>query len=79
MTADETFDTFAKQWAEQNPDFRLDDPQVREDVIVVLSAMMSLLATTTPEVWLAFMEDCAESATARVPLEIQERIKRSIS
>ena len=78
MTADETFDRFAKQWAEKNPNFRLDDPQVREDLMVVVSAMMSLLAVAPPETWGTFMEGCAQLARDTVPEHIQRMIKASV-
>lgn len=79
MTADEAFDKFSTQWAEKNPNFRLDDPQVREDLMVVVSAMMSLLAVAPPETWNTFMERCAQLAQDTVPEHIQRMIKDSVT
>ncbi len=74
-TSDQTFDLFAKQWAAKHPDFHLDDPKVRDDIMTIISAMMSLLAVSTPEVWNKFMADCEAAAKVGVPLEIQAKIK----
>lgn len=78
MTADEAFQKFAQQWAEKNPNFRLDDPEVREDLMTVVSAMMSLLAVADPETWNTFMEGVAQHAKNCVPEHIQKLIKDSI-
>lgn len=75
MTADQTYELFAKQWAEKDPSFRLDDPQVREQLMVLVSAALSLLAIAPPEVWQDFMDECSRTAKAMVPEDIQARIK----
>jgi len=75
ITADQTFDLFAQQWTAQDAAFHLDDPKVRDDLMTVVSAMMSLLAVGTPEVWVKFMADCEAAAKAGVPVEIQAKIK----
>lgn len=78
MTIDQTFDLFAKQWAAQDAAFHLDDPKIREEVVVVISAMMSLLAVAPPEVWDQFMKECSATAKALVPKEIQDQIKSAV-
>jgi hypothetical protein len=75
MTAEETFETFCKQWTERNPLFQLDDPKVREEMMTLVSVVMSLLAISGPEVWQEFMTQTATLAKQIVPKDIQQTIK----
>lgn len=75
MTGDEEiFRQFQKHWLNQEPTFQLDDPSVREDVMTVVSAMMSLLAVGSKPTWETFMNDCREAAK-KVPQATQAKIK----
>lgn len=79
MTADETFNLFTKQWVQKDPAFHLDDPQVRNDLMTLVSVSMSLLAAAPPAVWQEFMKTCAGTAKQMVPPAVQERIKSVVS
>jgi hypothetical protein len=78
VTADETFEQFSKHWVAKEPTFRLNEPAVRDHVMTLISAAMSLLSVASEPVWRGFMDDCAAAAKVRVPKAIQERIKGSV-
>ena len=78
-TSDQTFGLFVQQWEAKDPAFHLDDPKIRDDIMTVVSAMMSLLVVSTPEIWSKFMADCEAAAKTGVPPEIQAKIKCVVS
>lgn len=78
ISADETIDLFISQWKAQDPDFKLDDPEVRDQVATLISAFMSLLAIAPPEVWQEFMDKCAKIAKTMVPKDVQAKIKGDV-
>jgi hypothetical protein len=79
MTADDAFYAFAGQWVQKDPAFHLDDPQVREDLMTLISACMSLLAVAPTEVWQDYIRTCGKFAKKRVPKEVQARILAAVN
>lgn len=74
MTADETLERFLKIWRDREPIFSLDDPQVREKLMIILSASLSVLSQSSEEVANEFMERCANIAKEIVPQDVQDKI-----
>jgi hypothetical protein len=76
---DQTFELFAKHWNSREPVFHLDDPEVREQLMTLLSATMSLLAVAPPEVWATFMQECSTTANTLVPEDVKQQIKGAVA
>jgi len=74
MTTDETLERFLKIWRDREPLFSLDDPKVRENLMVLLSASLSVLSQAPEEVANDFMERCANIAKEIVPEDVQDKI-----
>jgi hypothetical protein len=74
-TADQTFDLFCGQWKRRDPMFHLDDEKVRDKLMTLVSAAMSVLVLA-PETFGSFIDGCATVAKTVVPSEAQEIIKR---
>lgn len=79
MTPDQCFQKFSQQWKSREPVFRLNDEQVREKLMTLMSAGMSLLAVAEPAVFDAFFDECAAVAKRVVPKEIQDKINEAVS
>jgi len=76
-TAEQIFDLFEGQWRTQAPQFKLDDPHVRNSLMSLLSAAVSVLVAS-PESFDAFIAGCSNVAKTTVPRAAQERIKTTI-
>lgn len=74
MTADETLERFLKIWRDREPLFSLNDPEVREKLMVILSASLSVLSQSSEEVAKEFMDRCANTAKEIVPQDVQDKI-----
>lgn len=74
--SDDTFDCLVDQWSRRDKDFKLNDPQVREQLAQVISTIMSLLAVAPPEVWQGFMQEIIQAARNTIPPEVQLAIMK---
>lgn len=79
QTPEQVFELFAKHWTSREPAFHLDDPLVRDQVMTLLSATMSLLAVAPPEIWNGFMKECTTVANALVPEDVKTQIRGAIT
>jgi hypothetical protein len=77
-STDDTFNRFVNHWQQRDPTFQLDQDKVREQIVMVLAAAMSILATSSPEVMDEFIDGCSDVAKRCVPLEIQRAIKEKV-
>lgn len=76
-SAEKTFELFSEQWKRRDPDFQLNNEEVRDKLMCLVSAAMSVLILS-PEVFDQFIAGCTAVATNVVPREAQEKIKSAV-
>lgn len=74
-SADEVLALFFSQWQNRDVQFGLDDPNVRDDVALMLSGMLTILAVAPRPVWNEFVLACQAASKTVLPPETQEQIK----
>lgn len=79
MGVDETLEEFVKQWEARNSNFHLDNEKVREELVTLLGASMTVLLTCSLDQWAEFMEKCSEAAKTTVPPHIQKMIRGELT
>jgi hypothetical protein len=75
MGVEQTLDEFVKQWKARNKNFHLDDDQVRDELMSLVAASMTVLLTCDRTQWTEFMNLCSAAAKKTVPEHIQKMIR----
>jgi hypothetical protein len=75
MSSDECIEKFVAQWKARDPVFRLDDPDVRDNLAGLLSVALSILATAPCGTWEEFLRCCATTAQATIPQPVLDAMK----
>lgn len=74
-TAEEAFEIFVKHWKARNPGLHLDDEQIREQIMALLSSVLVLL-NSSPEAFQNFYKGAENVMIAVTPPSVIAEIMK---